>query len=412
MKQSLLGKFFGSPLLWGGLLSVLFYWPLHTGYFSHPLLLRYFTGHEVEYITTVMFFVGIAALGMKYLWVRNQRRRMQFRPIFPEFARHGMPGHKVDARYAGKFLEELARHEKEHGKSILAGRIRLALQFVRRSGSAEELDNELRYLSETDGAKADSDYGLVRLILWAVPMLGFLGTVIGITIALGNLDLNAINESSKMLSSGLMVAFDTTALAIALDLALYFVQFIVYREESNLLWEVDKLVDAELRGRFEQSISSEDNKQVLALRRMLEDVALSLEKMMSRQAAIWEQSLTQITTQNSELLRSTLIQALNENVQQHAKNLGETSLRFSEVLQKNVAGLKLLQEETVKQTETVRDLLGTGTQLAKLEERLNRNLSSLAQVGNFEETVNSLAAVIHLLNGKHRFSVTEKDSAA
>ncbi len=119
-----------------------------------------------------------------------------------------------------------------------------------------------------------------------------------------------------------------------------------------------------------------------------------------------------MTAQNSELLRSTLIQALNENVQQHAKNLGETSLRFSEVLQKNVAGLKLLQEETVKQTETVRDLLGTGTQLAKLEERLNRNLSSLAQVGNFEETVNSLAAVIHLLNGKHRFSVTEKDSAA
>lgn len=415
--KHLFGRIVASPLLWGGLLSFGFYAALLNGVIDHPLVLRYFAGHEVEYITTVMFFVGFAALALKYVRVRAERKKLRHSPVLEP-----QPGHKVDSRHAGRFLEELHLHEKENGRSILTWRLRQALQFVRRSGSASELDTELRYLSEEDAAKADADYGLVRLILWAVPMLGFLGTVIGITIALGNLDLNAINESSKMLSGGLMVAFDTTALAIALDVALYFVQFLVYREESNLLWEVDKRTDAELRGRFETEIASEDNSHVVALRRMFEDMSRSLEQLMIRQTKIWEQSMTaanqrfsQLTEQNVEILKISLTAALNENLSQHAKTLTEaeakllersreTTIRFCDALQKNAAGLQAIQEATVQQTETVQNVLGTSGQLIKLEERLNHNLASLAQVGNFEETVNSLAAVIHLLNGKHRFT--------
>ena len=332
-----------------------------------------------------------------------------------------VPGHKVDVRHSSRFLEELTLYEKEHGRSILSNRLRLALQFVRRSGSAEELDNELRYLSEEDAAKADADYGLVRLILWAVPMLGFLGTVIGITIALGNLDLNAINESSKLLSAGLMVAFDTTALAISLDVALYFIQFLVYRDESSLLWDVDRLTDVELRGRFETSVTSEDNSHVVAMHRMLENVTQTLEQLIHRQTKIWEQSMSaanlrfsQLTEQNAEILKVSLSSALKENLSQHAKKLGEaeasllerareTTVKFSDALQKNAAGLLSLQEEAVRQTSAIRDVLGTSSQLTQLEERMNRNLAAVAQVGNFEETVNSLAAVIHLLNGKHQF---------
>jgi len=61
-----------------------------------------------------------------------------------------------------------------------------------------------------------------------------------------------------------------------------------------------------------------------------------------------------------------------------------------------------LREETVRQTEAVREILGANTQLLQLEERLRENLSTVANVGNFEETVNSLAAAIHLLNSNRR----------
>ena len=39
-------------------------------------------------------------------------------------------------------------------------------------------------------------------------------------------------------------------------------------------------------------------------------------------------------------------------------------------------------------------------QVTRLEETLNRNLATLAGSQNFEETVQSLAAVIHLLNSR------------
>ncbi|MDR1963723.1 MAG: MotA/TolQ/ExbB proton channel family protein [Planctomycetaceae bacterium] len=407
-------KILASPFLWGGLLSLGFYLPIHKGLIDHPLIVRYFAGHPVEYITTILFFIGVAILGIKYLHVLSQRQLLRQSPILE-------PCHKVNVRFVDRYLEILSRHEQKHGSSILTRRLRLALNFVRRCGSAEELDSELRYLSEEDAAKTDADYGLVRLILWAVPMLGFLGTVIGITAALDHLDLNTINESSKKLSEGLAVAFDTTGLAMTLDVVLFFIQFLVHREENNLNQETDKQTDDELRGRFELGFDSEDNSQVIAIRRMLETVMTSLEQLTTRQSKIWEQSMaaanqrfSQLTEQSAEILKSSLVSALEDSLSHHARSLAqaesqlmdrtrETTLKFSDALKQNAAGLLSLQEETVRQTEAVREVIGTSSQLIKLEEHLHENLATLAQVGNFEETVNSLAAAIHLLNGRHHF---------
>ena len=377
-------KIFASPVLWGGIFSVAFYFPIHQGWISDPFIQRYFASHPILYAITVMFFVGLASLMAKYLAVLAERSVLRQTPILDPRSPQ-----KVDVRYTDHYLATIQRHIKKFGESILSRRLQLALLFVKRGGSAEELDTELRYLSEDDATKADADYGLVRLVLWAVPMVGFLGTVVGITMALGNLDLNAINESSKMLSAGLAVAFDTTALAIALDLVLYFIQFVVYREESNLLREVDRLTGNELRGRFEMEVGGADNGQVVAVRRMLETVVTSLEQLTTKQSQIWEQTLTA----NAEVLKKSLAAAINESMSQHAQTLAQAEERFLDTLRQ-------LQNGSVQQTEAIQKVLGTGSQLVQLEENLHRNLAVLAKVGNFEETVNSLAAAIHLLNAR------------
>jgi biopolymer transport protein ExbB/TolQ len=402
-----------SPLLWGGLFSVAFYGAVHYGIIDHPLVIRYFAGHEVEYITTVMFFVGIASLLLKHLWIRQQQLLLKKTPLLQRISRRESIG------AAEQHLETLREHDKKYGQSALSNRLRVALQFIQRCGSAEELDTELRYLADEDAAKADSDYGLVRLILWAMPMLGFLGTVIGITMALGNLDLNAINESSKLLSAGLMVAFDTTALAIALDVMLFFVQFIVYREENALLGETDKLTDNELRGRFESVLTADDDKQVLAVRMMLETTIRSLEEFTQRQAKYWEQSMqavnkhfATITERHADDLTASITAALTMSLEHHAEKLTQAEMRHSDLLNANITGIQTLKNESVKQLETIHRVLGTAEQFARLEERLDKNLAAVSQTGNFEETVNSLAAAIHLLNGKYRFTDYEKKETA
>ncbi|GHT30808.1 hypothetical protein FACS1894214_1350 [Planctomycetales bacterium] len=416
--DSYISRFFTSPFLWGGLVSFAFYAAIHRGIIDSPFLLRYFAGHEIEYITAVMFFIAAAGLIIKFFFCKRQRAALKRVPVLGP-----RENQKVEARFVSRYTGLLEQYEKKHGSSLLTERLKTALQFVSRCGSAEELDTELRYLSEEEFAKADADYGLVRLVLWAVPMLGFLGTVVGITMALSNLDLNAINESSKMLSAGLSVAFDTTALAIALDVTLYFIQFVVYRDESNLLWEIDRLASDELRGRFELEITGQDSSQTVAVRRMMESVILSIEALIEKQTKHWTDGMDaadrrycKLTEQNTEImtdmLKKALAAALSENVTKHAVLLAEVEKRFIEQtresaekiddsLKHNLGTLASLQKEMLRQNDTVQQIIGAGGLLMKNEQRLNENLAALAQVGNFEETVNSLAAVIHLLNGKH-----------
>jgi len=398
----------------GGILSFIFYGALHKGWIQQPLVERYFAGHPIEYIITIMFFVGLAILLLKYMAIFSQRQMLQRSPVLPP---HQQP---LPPARADSDLDTLQAHEKKHGVSLLTERLKSHLHSVRRSNSAGNLDTEIRCRAEEAAAKTDADYGLIRLILWAIPMIGFLGTVIGITVALDNLDLNTINESSKKLSAGLAVAFDTTGLAIALDVVLFFVQFLVYREETNLLTETDRLTEMELCGRFEQNDSQKENDSFVSIRRMLDTIAASLEQATTRQTKVWEQCLavadhryTQMTQQSAETLKISLTSALNESLEHHARSLvqaeselllqaNRTAIQFNEAFSKSAAGILALREETVRQTETIREILGTNAQLLQLEERLRENLSTLATVGNFEETINSLAAAIHLLNSNRR----------
>jgi biopolymer transport protein ExbB/TolQ len=383
----------------GGILSVVFYGAIHKGWIHQPLILRYFANHPIEYITTIMFFVGLAVLIVKYFTILSQRQLLQQGPILVANL------HPLPVSHAESDFETVLAHEKKHAVSVLTERLKTHLRSLLRSHSASNLDVEIRNRAEEATARSEADYGLVRLILWAVPMLGFLGTVLGITVALDNLDLNAINESSKQLSAGLAVAFDTTGLAIALAVVLFFVQFIVHREESNLLAETDRLTESELAGRFEQNDAQKENDAVATIRVMLETISSSIERATKRQTSIWERS--------AEVFKLSLTSALSESMAHHAKSLvqaeselllqtNKTAAQFSEAMNKSASGLLSLREETAQQTETIREILGTNSQLIQLEERLRDNLSTVAQVGNFEETVNSLAAAIHLLNSNRR----------
>ena len=403
-------------LVLGGILSAVFYYAIHQGWIQHPLVTRYFASHPIEYVITVMFFVGIAILLVKYLAILSQWQLLQKSPILPPNV-HPKP---LPITHVGNDLDVVGQHEKKHGVSLLTERLKLHLNSMRRSNSAGNLDTELRSRAEDTATKADADYGLTRSILWAIPMIGFLGTVIGITAALDNLDLNTISESSQKLSEGLALAFDTTGLAIALAVFLFFVQFLVHREESNLLTETDRLAEMELYGRFEQNDLQKDNDSFTTIRRMLETVVGYLEQATTQQTNAWEQCLVTanqryatLAKQSAETLKTSLASALSESMEHHAKSLvqaesellsqaNRTTILFNEAFSKSAASMLALREETARQTETVREILGANSQLLQLEERLRENLATVASVGNFEETVNSLAAAIHLLNSNRR----------
>jgi biopolymer transport protein ExbB/TolQ len=83
----------------------------------------------------------------------------------------------------------------------------------------------------------DLRYSMIRYVVWAIPTLGFIGTVIGISLALafaGEVDLQDPSLLAE-LTKRLAVAFNTTLLALVMSALLVFVQHVVQAYEERAL---------------------------------------------------------------------------------------------------------------------------------------------------------------------------------
>lgn len=355
-----------SPVLWGGLAYAGFHFLWAQGVIAHPFILRYFAQHPVEYVETAMFMLGIAALVIKTLDIRAQKKAAT-EVLLPKPTAGGAPATEAPALL--RLLDRLPPWRQTH---LYVGRLRKGLLHVHRAGSAEKLDEELKYLAEEDADRAHSSYGLVRLIIWAIPILGFLGTVIGIALAMGKLSPQALDTSLPEVMASLTIAFDTTAVALALSIVLFFGQFAVDRYEQGLLDDVNEQTAEELLGRFERLPDTPDG-QVAAVRKSLQAILQSHEQTVMHQIDAWHGSLHGVTQQWREI---------------------QEALRESSV---SASGL---QQGMVRQAETLKRAVEAMGTIANLESQLNRNLAALAGAKNFEQTVMSLAAAIHLLNAR------------
>jgi biopolymer transport protein ExbB/TolQ/plasmid stabilization system protein ParE len=346
-----------SPLLWGGALAFACFALVHGGGISNPQVVRYLAGHWVMYAEVTLFCVGLAALGLRGLDVVSQRRRLDPELLGP------MPAGGEDPASAAELAASLPAGDDYHPR-----RLREALDLVVRTGSADDLENHLKYLADVDAARAAAGYGLVRFIVWAIPIMGFLGTVIGITVAIANLSPTQLENISGVVA-GLGTAFDTTATALALSMVLMFLQFLFDRYEQQLLADVDTAAWKSLAGRF-QALG--DDGAAMAVARLGETVGRGSARLLESQEQAWralEQtaaaSIRQLVSEGGEELRTSLAATLDES-------LG-------------------------RWTESLAGVAEAAQEVARLERSLDANLAMLASSGRFEETLATLSAAVQLL---------------
>jgi biopolymer transport protein ExbB/TolQ len=405
----------GWPLLLGAAASSIFYTLIFQGPLNVPLVHRYFATHPVAFVATAMFFVGLAALCLKLLNVLGQY--LSLNAI--ELDEPPKTGQKIDE--ADGLLDSLGRLSVTARNSYLGRRLRDALRFVQRKGGVEGLDEELKYLADMDVARQQDSYGLVRIITWATPMLGFLGTVIGITQALGDLDpkqlATDIQGAMDGLLAGLYVAFDTTALALSLSIVLMFVLFFIERIETQLLATVDIRATEQLVGRFQQ-LGSGNDPHLASVERMSKEVLKATRRLMRQQAKLWQTTIDGAHQQWSRLyqtsgqqLQIALEGALEQSLVKHAAEMAKiegdaserTRARWEQLqlsLSDNARVMRAQQEEMIRQGEVIAHAVKATGDIVRLERSLNDNLGALAGAKNFEDTVMSLSAAIHLLTAR------------
>jgi biopolymer transport protein ExbB/TolQ len=226
-------------------------------------------------------------------------------------------------------------------QSYLARRLREAVEFVRRKGSADSLDAHLRHLEELDAVQMHSAYATLRIIIWAIPILGFLGTVIGITVAITSLSPKALEQSMSDVTKGLGVAFDTTAQALALTMILMFAKALVEKIEGRLLVKVAAKVAQELLGRF-PATKVEADPNVAVVRRMSEQVLDAVEALAVRQSEAWKSSIdethhhwAEMNAATGRLVRDTFSDCIRDNFDKYSQTLDEGAARHAEKLDRS-----------------------------------------------------------------------------
>ena len=165
----------------------------------------------------------------RYMEVQRQRRALKLDLLPTEEGVRILP---EDSRPLLRKVEEI---NNRRGPFILANMIRLALGKYAVSRSGQDVSEAVRSQADVELGRFVSTMATVNYLAWALPALGFLGTVRGLS---GSLSMaESIDEPSfiTQVSKHLTVAFDCTLVALVLSLVIMFWLHRVQRDEESLV---------------------------------------------------------------------------------------------------------------------------------------------------------------------------------
>ena len=183
----------------------------------------------------LIFFLGLGELWMRFAAGSYEVRMLQA-SLLPE---------DEETMLRAKDLTPLYRRLKSSKgieRRILPRLIRRVILQFQSSRSIDQANVLLNSSLDLLQHEIDLKYNMLRYIMWLIPTLGFVGTVVGIALALADAsampditDSAAIKAWVATLTGSLGVAFNTTLLALLMAAALVFLMHIAQgREEAAL----------------------------------------------------------------------------------------------------------------------------------------------------------------------------------
>jgi biopolymer transport protein ExbB/TolQ len=189
------------------------------------------------YFTMLLFFWGLAILFIKSrkLDVQIEALGLSAVPQQPDFILN-----RESARAVIKRVHSLV---DDPSHFLLLNRIERALSNLQNIGQVGDVATILRYQADYDQEQVAASYGLVQSFLWAIPVLGFIGTVIGLRAAISALgitlrangDIGAIREGLQAVTAGLATKFETTLVALICAVILQLILSFLQSREGEFL---------------------------------------------------------------------------------------------------------------------------------------------------------------------------------
>jgi biopolymer transport protein ExbB/TolQ len=125
---------------------------------------------------------------------------------------------------------------------------RVLLAALQRFGSTrdiQDVSSVIKDVCETQADRLDSELSMMRYIVWAIPSIGFIGTVRGIGQALGQAH-RAVEGDIVGVTVSLGVAFNSTFIALVISLFIMFIMHQLQLMQERLVLDTQSYCDVNL----------------------------------------------------------------------------------------------------------------------------------------------------------------------
>ena len=209
----------------------------------------------IPYIVVIFFGWSVGILTLKYLRLRTQRVALLVE-VLPVQISHGINSSNIN-----QFLDHIRRIPEGLSRTYMVTRMRRGLEHFAIRRSNPDVARMMQSQSDIDVSAIGGSYSLVKSFLWAIPILGFIGTVIGISAAISGFsgqteaaqDMTLLMESINNVTGGLGVAFDTTLVALVISILLAFPVSAMQKAEEDLLNSIDEYCNENLLKRLDDA---------------------------------------------------------------------------------------------------------------------------------------------------------------
>jgi biopolymer transport protein ExbB/TolQ len=177
---------------------------------------------------SILVYKGRAVYAQQKLLELDLLKLPENLPIGPE-----------DTRELAGRLQSLSEAERE---SLLPRALLTSIERFGATRNVQDVSTAARDICDSEGERLESELSIIRYIAWAIPSVGFIGTVRGIGNALGQAH-RAVEGDITGVTASLGVAFNSTFIALVISIVLMFFVHQLQLMQERLVLDSERYVD-------------------------------------------------------------------------------------------------------------------------------------------------------------------------
>ncbi len=179
---------------------------------------------------------ALSILAYKGMATRRQQNLLQQDLLqLPE----GLPIGVEDTRSLAERLYQLPSVDR---LLLLPRALLTGIERFSATRNVQDVSTAVRDVCQSEGDRFESELSIIRYIAWAIPSVGFIGTVRGIGDALGQAH-RAVEGDITGVTENLGVAFNSTFVALVISIVLMFFIHQLQLQQERLVLDSEQYVD-------------------------------------------------------------------------------------------------------------------------------------------------------------------------